>query len=239
MWLNFRKRHKTSISYSLYLKCGAIFSLFTFSVLIVACGGTATNANLGQPAVTVTINLNQSNGSPTPPLPEYTCSAWVTNTTPNINGTGIIGIYAKFVHNVNGNPEGVFPATGQANVLWPDGNPTAVSASTTSDGLAVFPVSIANRSADINRIVLVTVSFTGPQGVPPCSVTVERAAFFTLIVASATASAPAGGSPTAGASATVTSTPTLTVTAKPSPDPKPDPKPCPTRIGKLTPTPCP
>src|SRR5258708_25602974 len=105
MWLHFWKQRKTNISYSLYLKCGAILFLFTISVLIVACGGTATNANLGQPDVTVTINLNQSDGSPTPPLPAYTCSACVTNTTPNLNNrTSTIAIYATFRHNVNDNP---------------------------------------------------------------------------------------------------------------------------------------
>lgn len=238
MRLHFWKQHKTNISYSLYLKCGAILFLFTISVLIVACGGTATNANLGQPDVTVTINLNQSDGSPTPPLPAYTCSAWVTNTTPNINnGTGTIGIYAKFVHNVNGNPEGVYPASGHADVLWPDGNPTGVNAQTTSDGLAVFPVSIANRNADLNKIVLVTVSFTGPQGVPPCTVTVDRAAFFTLIIASPTAGGTPGASPTAGSTGTVTDTPT--VTPSPTVDPTPDPKPCPSPKPFKTPTPCP
>src|SRR6266567_4649910 len=144
MRLQFWQQGKVSISHSLHLKCGAIFILFLLSVLIVACGSNASNTNLGQPAVTVTINLDQSNGSPTPPLPEYSCSAWTTNTSPGIN-TPTIGVYAKFVHNVNGNPEGVYPASGTATVLWPDGNTVNVSANTTPDGLAVFPVSIATE----------------------------------------------------------------------------------------------
>src|SRR2546430_17482568 len=110
MRLQFWQHGKTNISSSLYLKCGAIFLLFLFSVLNVACGSNASNTQLGQPAVTVTINLDQSNGSPTPPLPEYTCSAWVTNTSPGIN-MPTIGVYAKFVHNVNGIPQGVYPAS--------------------------------------------------------------------------------------------------------------------------------
>src|SRR5438270_1315644 len=122
MRLQFWQHGKTSISSSLYLKCGAIFLLFLFSVLNVACGSNASNTQLGQPAVTVTINLDGSNGSPTPPLPEYTCSAWVTNTTPGLNTTSVIGVYAKFVHNVNGNPEGVSPASATTTVLWPDGS---------------------------------------------------------------------------------------------------------------------
>jgi hypothetical protein len=228
MRLQMWKQWKTTISLSLSLKCGAILLLFLFSVLIVACGGTATNANIDQPDVTVTINLGQDNGSPTPPLPEYTCSAWVTNTSPGINNSSTIGVYAKFVHNVNGNPEGVYPAQGTATVLWPDGN-VNVTANTTSDGLVIFPVSTANRSADLNKIILVTIAFQGPQGVPPCNVSVDRAAFFTLVVSSATAAT--------FSSPTVNTSPTVPATVTPTP--KPDPRPCPTPRSRKTPTPCP
>src|SRR5438132_7524618 len=137
MRLQFWQHGKTNISYSVYLKCGAIFLLLLLSALIVACGSNASDTNLGQPAATVTINLDQSSGSPTPPLPEYTCSAWVTNTSPGINTNPTIGVYAKFVHNVNDNPEGVFPATGTATVHWIEGDVNII-ATTTSDGLAVF-----------------------------------------------------------------------------------------------------
>ena len=222
------KQWKTNTPLALYLKCGALLVLFLFSVLIVACGGTVTNANLGQPAVTVTINLGQNAGSPTPPLPAYTCSAWVTNTSPGIYSSSTIGVYAKFVHNVNGNPEGVYPAQGTATVLWPDGNAN-VTANTTSDGLAIFPVSTANRSSDLNKIILVTIAFQGPQGVPPCNVTVDRAAFFTLVISSATA----------GASSSPTANPSATVPATATPKPTPDPKPCPTPKPHKQPTPCP
>ncbi|TMC89227.1 MAG: hypothetical protein E6J10_01520 [Chloroflexi bacterium] len=218
MRLQFWQQGKVSISHSLHLKCGAIFLLFLLSVLIVACGSNSSNSNLGQPAATVTINLDQSNSSPTPPLPEYSCSAWTTNTSPGIN-TPTIGIYAKFVHNVNGNPQGVYPASGTATVLWPDGNTVNVSANTTSDGLAVFPVSTANRSADLNKIVLVTVAFQGPTGVPPCIVTADRAAFFTLVIATGTISG--ASSPTVGTTGTVTGTPTPRPTVSPTPCPKP------------------
>jgi hypothetical protein len=218
MRLQFWQQGKVSISHSLHLKCGAIFLLFLLSVLIVACGSNASNTNLGQPAVTVTINLDQSNGSPTPPLPEYSCSAWTTNSSPGIN-TPTIGVYAKFVHNVNGNPQGVYPASGTATVLWPDGNTVNVSANTTSDGLAVFPVSTANRSADLNKIVLVTVAFQGPSGVPPCIVSADRAAFFTLVIAT--------GTITGTSSPTVGTTGTATGTASPTPKVSPTPTPCP------------
>src|SRR5436305_11128473 len=142
MWRQFWKQLKTNNSFPLYLKCGAIFLLFLLSVLIVACGGNGTDNSLGQPAVTVTINLGQ-NGSPTPPLPEYTCSAWVNNTSPGLN-TPVIGVYAKYIHNVNGNPEGIGQVQASATVNWYDGNPSTISATTTSDGLAIFPVSTAN-----------------------------------------------------------------------------------------------
>ncbi|HYK85198.1 MAG TPA: hypothetical protein VEV19_07520 [Ktedonobacteraceae bacterium] len=209
----FRRLSKSRLPFALYLKCGAIFFLFLLSILIVACG-SGTDTNLGQPPVTVTINLGQLNGSPTPPLPEYTCSAWVTNTTPGINTNSVIGVYAKFVHNVNGNPEGVYPASATATVLWPEGN-VNVSSNTTPDGLAVFTVSTANRAADLNKIILVTVSFTGPAGVPPCTVGVDQAAFFTLVIATATA----GASPSPGGSGTPpggSGTPTATTTPSPS-----------------------
>lgn len=237
MWLHSWKQRTRNPSSALYVKSAALLFLFSLSLLIVACGGATSNADMG-PQVTVTINLDQLNGSSTPPLPEYTCSAWVTNTTPNINGTTTVNVYAKFVHNINGNPEGVFPAQGTASVLWPEG-PVNVSATTTSDGLAVFPVSIANRSGDLNKIVLVTVSFTGPQGVPPCTVTADRAAFFSLVIASATASSSAGASPTSGATGTTTGTPTVTVSPSPAVSPSPNPKPCPTPQWFKTPTPCP
>src|SRR5438270_11527024 len=222
MRLQFWQQGKVSISLSLHLKCGAIFLLFLLSVLIVACGSNASNTNLGQPAATVTINLDQSNSSPTPPLPEYSCSAWTTNTSPGMN-TPTIGVYAKFVHNVNVNPQGVYPASGTATVLWPDGNIVNVSANTTSDGLAVFPVSTANRSADLNKIVLVTVAFQGPTGVPPCIVSADRAAFFTLVIASGTISGTS--SPTVGTTGTATGTPTGSPTPTVSPTPTPCPRP--------------
>ncbi|TMD96138.1 MAG: hypothetical protein E6I79_00105 [Chloroflexi bacterium] len=233
---NIWKRWKTTTSPSLYLKYGATLLLLLFSVLIVSCGGGATNANLGQPDVTVTINLGQGDGSPTPPLPGYTCSAWVTNTSPSMNKSSIIGVYAKFVHNVNGNPQGVYPAQGTATVLWAEGS-VNVTANTTSDGLAIFPVSIANKSADLNKIVLVTIAFQGPQGVPPCNVTIDRAAFFTLVISTPNtkSTAPVGGSPTVNPPETVTATYSPTTI----PSPTQSPKPCPTVKPLRTPTPCP
>lgn len=192
--LRLLRQLKTGSSLALYIKCGAIFVLFALSILVVACGGSGTNTNIDNPPVTVTINLGD-NGSPTPPIPKYSCNAWVTDTTPSVYSNAI-AVYAKYTQIVDSNPVGVGGATAQADVLWPDGNSTIVTVQTTSDGLAVFPLSIANRSADLNKIVLVTVQFTG-GGAPACTVGSNQAAFFTLIIASPTAGAtnPAGGTP--------------------------------------------
>ena len=217
-----RKSHSRS---SLYLKCGAIFLLFLLSMLVVACGGSGTDTNLGEPPVTVTVNLGQFDGSATPPLPGYSCSAWVTNTTPGINTNSTIGVYAKFVHNVDNNPEGVYPASATATVLWPDGN-VNVSATTTQDGLAVFSVSTANRAADINKIILVTVNFTASNGTT-CAVNTDRAAYFTLIYATAVASATPNGSPVV--SPTPCRTPpagAIILKKTPTPTPTKTPTPC-------------
>jgi hypothetical protein len=127
------------------------------------------------------------------------------------------------VHNLNGNPEGVYPASGTATVLWPDGNTVNVSANTTPDGLAVFPVSIANRAADLNKLVLVTVAFQGSASVPPCTVSADRAAFFTLVIA--TGAIPGSPLPTGGTTESPTVSPTVLPTISPTVDPTPCPKP--------------
>jgi hypothetical protein len=199
------KQLKTEAAPSLYLKSGAILLLFLLSVLIVACSSsTPTNTNLGSPPVTVTINLNQSGLSPTPPLPAYTCGAWVTNTTPGFNMNAVINVYAKFIHNVDENPVGVGNANAQATVLWPDGSTSNVTATTTSDGLAVFPVSVKSAAFAIGKVVLVTVAFTSPDG-HTCQIAADQAAYFTLVVISPTASPSAA--PNATCTPTATGTP--------------------------------
>jgi hypothetical protein len=207
------KQLKTKASASLYLKCGAILLLFLLSVLIVACSSsTPTNTNLGNPPVTVTINLNQ-NSSTLPPLPDYTCGAWVTDTTPGFNTNATVNVYAKFIHNVDNNPIGVGNATGQATVMWPDGSTNTYNATTTSDGLAVFPVSVKSAAFAVGKVVLVTVSFTSTDG-HACTVGPDQAAYFTLVIAS----------PVASPSATNTTTGTPTVTCTPT-KPKKTPTP--------------
>lgn len=220
---------KNIFSHLFLLKLGAIVSLFLVSILIVACGTSSANmANSGNPPVTVTIDLNSSNSSPTPALPEYSCGAWATQSSPPY-GTTTVGVYAKFVHNVKtnpndvGNPQGIAGASAVATVFWPDGTQAQVSGTTGSDGLVSFPISTANRGDAINKITLVTVQFT-KDGVPPCTVDQTRAAFFTLVTGSTQ-----GGSgspvtqPTGGAGGNPGSTPIPGSTGIPGGPPIPRP----------------
>ena len=208
---------KGRVYLSLYLKCGAILLLFALSVLVVACSSSPpTDSSLGNPTVTVTINLNQIVSSPTPPLPAYTCGAWVTNTTPGYNTTSVVEVYAKFVHNgADDNPVGMGNANAVATVMWPDGGTNTIDATTTSDGLAIFPVTISGQAEAINKVVLVTVVFTSSDGQHTCTVGQDQAAYFTLVIASPTA--------TKGPSPTATGTPGGPVTPTGTPRPKKTP----------------
>ncbi len=230
MRLQLWKSLKKTNSFSLYLKCGAILLFLMLTVFIVACGSTSNTSpiDLGNPVVTVTIRLG-SGDSPTPPLPDYSCGAWATNTSPT-SAVGSVNVYAKFVHNLNGNPEGVDNASATATVNWPDGSTDTKSAITTSDGLAIF--SIPLKPVAINKIVLVQVTFS-KAGVPACSI--PQAAYFTIVISSPTAG-PAG-SP--AATSTITASPTAVTTpgSSPSPSPTTIPTPDPTPGRHPTPTP--
>src|SRR5436853_1858751 len=223
---------KAKTSFSLSLKCGAILLLFFLSVLIVACssgtGGSSTD--LGNPQVTVTIQLG-ANGSPTPPLPDYWCGAWATQTSPVYNMTSTVGVYAKFVHNVNQNPVGVGEASATAIVRWADGTSNTQTVTTTNDGLAVFSIPTGGRAADINTVTLIEVDFVAKDGTT-CKVQNDRQAFFTLMVVSPTAAtATMIASPTAsptGVSPTPTCTPLPRPLLKRTPTPRPNPTPSPT-----------
>jgi len=189
MWLQSWKQLKSHTSFAFYCKCSAIVFFFTLCVLIVACG-TSTNSQVdpGNQSVTVTIDLNGSNGSPTPPLPDYLCGAWVTNTSPGVNpdnSNSLISVFAKFVHTANNNPVGVDGATATAQIDWPDGTTGTATAKTTSDGLAVIPIVLKPNS--VNKIVLVQVTFT-KDGTPPCEV--PQPAYFTPVPAHPTVTPP-------------------------------------------------
>lgn len=184
--------------FSIYLKCGALLILFLLSVLVVACGGgtNAAQTSLSNQAVTVTIHLGDSNTTPLPNLPPYSCGAWATNTSPAFNANSSIAVYAKYIHNVDGNPEGIGAASATATIHWGDGTEATLTTNTTSDGLAVFMFSTTDKGGAVGKISLVTVTFA-KDGTPGCSVGTDRAAFFTLVIAS----------PTASGSATATGTP--------------------------------
>jgi hypothetical protein len=201
-----QKKWKTGSTLSLSVKCGAALLLILLSVLVVACGsstGTNTAAALGNPQPTLTIQIGGNQGSPTPSLPGEWCGAWVTNPTPAYN-KGTIAVYGKFTQNVNGNPQGIGGATGTAQVMWTPSDIDTYTAVTTSDGLAVFPISTTNKNYAINTITLVTMTFH-KDGMPDCTVDQDRAAFFTLIKVSPTASAKK--TPTPKTNATPTNTP--------------------------------
>src|SRR5258708_25568083 len=141
-------------SLSLYVKFGALVFLLSLSILVVACSGNGSiQLNQGTPVATVTINLNQSGGSPTPPLKDYYCGGWATNTTPAFSPNTIASVYGKFTHNVHGNPEGVPGATVTAMGLWPHGSPDNVMAPTSSDGLPVFPIALKPHTLTTQTLI--------------------------------------------------------------------------------------
>ena len=191
------EQRQISYSFSFYLKCGAVALLFLLCALIAACSDSSdSQINSGNPLANGTIDLNGSNSSPTPPMPPYLCGAWVTNTSPAFSPDRPISVFAKFVQTNTpqdpGNPVGVDGATGTATIQWPDGSTDMVTAKTTSDGLAVFPITVKPDAA--NKIVLVQIIFT-KDGIDPC--TVPQPAYFTPILVSPTPTpAPADTIPT-------------------------------------------
>ncbi len=198
MRLQSRKQLKARTSPSFYLTCVATALLFTLCGLIAACSSTADNnqVDLSNQAVTATIDLNGSNSSPTPLLPDYLCGAWVTNTSPGFDPDQPdrpISLFAKFVHTVDQNPVGVDGAIATATILWPDQSTDTATAKTTPDGLAVFSI-ILNPDA-VNKLVLVQVTFT-KDGTPPCQV--PQPAYFTPVLSSSggTQSPPGQQTPT-------------------------------------------
>ena len=217
MWSQRWKQWQKNTSLFFLIKCGAIALFFILSILVVSCGSSSPQGNSTDPVVTVTIHLGQISGSPTPQFPDYACGGWATNTSPPFSLSSKVNVYAKFTHTVQGNPVGVADASGSAIVLWPDGTTDTLSATTGTDGLAVFPVAL--KPIALNKIVLIQISFS-KQGIPSCSI--PQAAYFTAILVSPTPSAspsptlPSGtGTPTGTPSGTPSVTPRPTKTPKP------------------------
>ncbi len=218
------KQWYTGSSLPFSIKSGALFLLFLLSVLIAACGSSSTTASndLGNAPVTVTISLGNDNSSPTPTVVPFWCGAWATNTTPAFS-SGVVGVYAKFTQTVNLNPVGVDGATATATVIWPDHSTSTQTVTTTSDGLAVFAISLTDRAAAVGKFTFISVTFH-KDGMPDCTVPDDRRAFFTLVVVSPTATVTKVASP----GTTPTGSPTPTCTPRhggPGPNPTPLPKP--------------
>lgn len=217
---------KKNNTLALYVKLSAILFLLCLSILVVACGGsTSAQQDPGTPVVTVTINLGQVIGSPTPPLKAYYCGGWATDTSPPFDQTSVVTVFGKFTHiDVDGNPEGVGGAIAKATINWPDGTPDTMTVTTTPDGLAVFPVAV--KASAINKVVTIKITFTIPPATQPtCSI--PSAAYFTAILVSPTPSNTA--MPSATNSATPSDTP---FSGTPTPF-------TPTHCRKCTPTPSP
>jgi hypothetical protein len=202
----------TNTPFNLIVKCCAICSLFFISILIVACSSNGTGQlNPGTPVVTVTIKLGQDIGSPTPTLSPYYCGGWATDTSPPFTSTSTVSVFGKFTQNVDGNPVGVSGAQATATIQWPDGTSDTMTTTTTSDGLAVFPVAI--KPSAINKLVTIVIAFSSPKA----SCTIPSVAYFTAILVS----------------------PTPTKTAMPSPSTTPNGSPTPVGSGTPTLTPSP
>ena len=209
------QQDKTKTLFNLIFKCSAISFLFFMSILIIACSSNGSSQlNPGTPVVTVTIKLGQDTGSPTPTLSPYYCGGWATDTSPLFSSTSTVSIFGKFTQIVDGNPVGVGGATATATIQWPDGTIDTMTATTTSDGLAVFPVII--KASAINKLVTIMIQFFKSPG---ATCQIPSAAYFTAIIVSPMPTKTAVPSPTDSAtpvgSVTPTGTPSLTPTKKP------------------------
>ena len=209
------QQDKTKTLLNLIFKCSAISFLSFMSILIVACSSNGSSQlNPGTPVVTVTIKLGQDTGSPTPTLSPYYCGGWATDTSPLFSSTSTVSIFGKFTQIVDGNPVGVLGATATAIIQWPDGTSDTKTITTTSDGLAVFPVDI--KPSAVNKLVTISIEFKSTQGV---ECTIPSAAYFTAILISPTPTKTAVPSP----SGTPTGSPTPVATGTPIVTPSPVP----------------
>jgi hypothetical protein len=210
----FSRQNKTNTLLNLIIKCSAISLLFLISAITVACSGNGTSqVDPGTPIVTVTIKLGQDFGSPTPKLSNYYCGGWATDTSPAFSSKSIVSIYGKFTQNVDNNPVGVGGASAIATIQWPDGTTDTKTATTTSDGLALFPILI--KASAINKLVTIMIQFTSTQGVT-CKI--PSSAYFTAILVSTT---PTNTAVTATPGGAVTPTGTPTNLPSPTPTKKP------------------
>src|SRR6266516_7338291 len=218
------RQHNNNTLITLLIKAGAISFLLLLSILIVACSGSGgSQVDPGTPIATVTMNLGQLIGSPTPPLKDYYCGGWATDTSPAFNPTSFVSVFGKFTHVVDGNPEGVGGAQATANIQWLDGTSEPLTATTTSDGLAVFPVAI--KPSMLNKLVTISITFTITLDTKLITCTIPSAAYFTAILLSPMPTNTALPSSTATGTPSVTPTPGGTVSPTGTPRSTPTPKP--------------
>lgn len=186
------RQNKTNALPNYLIKISGISFLFFMCIFIAACSSYGSSQIIpATPVVTVTIRIGQGLVSPTPTLSKYYCGGWATDTSPAYSATGIVNIFGKFTQSVDGNPVGVGGASAIATIQWPDGNTDTQSATTTSDGLAVFPVVI--KASAVNKLVTIIIQFTTTQGIT-CQI--PSAAYFTAIIVSPTPTKTAKPSPT-------------------------------------------
>jgi hypothetical protein len=202
------QRSSSQPSLPFLLKIGGILSLLSLTVIVVACSGQSSQYVPATPAPILTIVFGQSDASPTPTLLPFYCGGWATDTSPGYSAKGMVTVYGKFTQTVSGNPVGVANASVVATVLWPDGSTETEKTTTSGDGLAVFTIPM--QTSFLNHLVQVQMTFSSPTGYT-CSI--PQAAFFTLLLVSATPST----SPTHTCHRRRCGTPTVTptVTHKP------------------------
>jgi hypothetical protein len=195
-------------NFSLAAKLSGVCLLFGFMAIIAACSSTSNQGAPGAPVATITVSFGQAYGSPTPGLQPYYCGGWATDATLPYTKSGVVMVYGKFTQtDPSGNPVGVGGATATATVFWPDGTVNTISATTTSDGLAVFAIPL--EASAINHIVLINIQFV--KGNLTCNI--PQPAYFTAIIASPV---PNGSATPSGGNLTPTPTP-----KKPHPTPTP------------------
>ena len=172
----------------LHIKYGSILLLFAISVLVAACSIGSSSAASGDNTLdagsTATIRLG-NNLSPTPSLAAYWCGAWITKSTVPYDPNGVVALYAKYTRNVDGNPVGIAGAQVQAVIKWGDGSTLPMTATTSSDGLAVFFAPIGDKAGAMNRLSLATFTFNAP-GANTCIVDDKRPASFVIVAPAAT-----------------------------------------------------
>lgn len=188
-------------SSSLSFKYGALFLFFIVSIVISACGTTASTAGVStDPQPPTSINLNKPSLTPTPALAPQWCGIWITNASPAYSTSSVIPLYAKFtLRDKDGNPAGIDQASVVFHIQWGDLGSEDVYGQTTADGLAVSSVRMSGHSLGINRLSLVTADFQ--SGSVTCKVGEDRPASFTMVPALAaapTAKATPGGRPRSG-----------------------------------------